>query len=155
MFLLNSRLGRFSAAPFRGHPFSRSYGVILPSSLTRVIPRALGFSPRLPVSVCGTGAMRIAPFGALEAFLGNPGQTCFGTLISLAIVPQNHPPDFPGGLSSELGPETNTRPGPPLCVTPSLLTAVPEYQPVVHHLRYTPRLRSRLTLSGRALPRKP
>ena len=37
------------------HPFSRSYGVILPSSLTRVIPFILGFSPRLPVSVCGTG----------------------------------------------------------------------------------------------------
>jgi hypothetical protein len=37
------------------HPFSRSYGVILPSSLTRVLPRALEFSSRLPVSVCGTG----------------------------------------------------------------------------------------------------
>src|SRR5699024_11620526 len=36
-------------------PFSRSYGVILPSSLTRVVPLTLGFSPRLPVSVCGTG----------------------------------------------------------------------------------------------------
>jgi hypothetical protein len=38
-----------------GHPFSRSYGVNLPSSLTRVLSRALGFSPRLPVSVFGTG----------------------------------------------------------------------------------------------------
>ena len=37
-------------------PFSRSYGVILQSSLTRVLPSVLGFSPRLPVSVCGTGA---------------------------------------------------------------------------------------------------
>ena len=36
-------------------PLSRSYGVILPSSLTRVVPRTLGFSPRLPVSVYGTG----------------------------------------------------------------------------------------------------
>ena len=35
--------------------FSRSYGCILPSSLTRVFPRTLGFSPRLPVSVYGTG----------------------------------------------------------------------------------------------------
>ena len=35
--------------------FSRSYGGILPSSLTRVFPRTLGFSPRLPVSVYGTG----------------------------------------------------------------------------------------------------
>ena len=38
-----------------GHPFSLSYGVSLPSSLTRVRSRALGFSPRLPVSVFGTG----------------------------------------------------------------------------------------------------
>ena len=37
------------------HPFSRSYGVILPSSLTIVLPLIFGFSPCLPVSVCGTG----------------------------------------------------------------------------------------------------
>ena len=37
------------------HPFSRSYGVILPSSLTRVLSHTLGYSPRLPVSVYGTG----------------------------------------------------------------------------------------------------
>src|SRR5690625_4414872 len=42
------------------HPFSRSYGVILPSSLTRVLPITLGFSPRLPVSVCGTGTCILA-----------------------------------------------------------------------------------------------
>ena len=64
MFLLNSRLGRFSAARFpspphggikyHGHPFSRSYGVILPSSFSTTHSSTLGFSPRLPVSVCGT-----------------------------------------------------------------------------------------------------
>ncbi|EOA08338.1 exodeoxyribonuclease III (xth) [Pediococcus acidilactici D3] len=32
------------------------YGVILPSSLTRVLSLTLGYSPRLPVSVCGTGS---------------------------------------------------------------------------------------------------
>ena len=37
------------------HPFSRSYGVNLPSSLTTLLPMALGSSPHLPVSVCGTG----------------------------------------------------------------------------------------------------
>ena len=52
--------------PLRKHPFSRSYGVILPSSLTRVLSHTLGFSPRLPVSVCGTGT-----FISLEAFLGS------------------------------------------------------------------------------------
>ena len=62
VFLLNSRLGRFSAAGFRSpwrvtyhrHPFSRSYGVILPSSFSVNHSSTLGFSPRLPVSDCGT-----------------------------------------------------------------------------------------------------
>ena len=55
MFLLNSCLGLFSATTLRWHPFSRSYGVNLPSSLTTILPLVLGFSPHLPVSVCGTG----------------------------------------------------------------------------------------------------
>ena len=64
MFLLNSRLGLFTAAlsgfnTLIEHPFSRSYGVILPSSLTRVLSLTLGFSPRLPVSVCGTGTFHL------------------------------------------------------------------------------------------------
>ena len=54
MFLVNSRLGLFTATLSRGHPLSRSYGVILPSSLTTFLSLALGFSPHLPVSVCGT-----------------------------------------------------------------------------------------------------
>ena len=41
------------------HPFSRSYGVNLPSSLTTLLPLALEFSSYLPVSVCGTGASDI------------------------------------------------------------------------------------------------
>ena len=63
MFLLNSCLSLFSAARFPWHPFSRSYGVILPSSLTMLLPSALGFSPHPPVSVYGTGTIRtIAAF---------------------------------------------------------------------------------------------
>ncbi len=67
MFLVNSRLGLVTATssqlPARGghqhgHPFSRSYGVNLPSSLTRVLSIALVFSTYLPVSVCGTGTSR-------------------------------------------------------------------------------------------------
>ena len=68
MFLLNSCLSLFSAAQLPGHPFSRSYGVILPSSLTMLLPPALGFSPHLPVSVCGTGLLNtIAAFLATES----------------------------------------------------------------------------------------
>ena len=60
MFLLNSRLGLFTAALLNvERPFSRSYGTILPSSLTRVIPRVLEFSSRLPVSVYGTGTFHL------------------------------------------------------------------------------------------------
>ena len=53
MFLVNSRLGLFSAAPQRstgkplhatGRPFSRSYGANLPSSLTRAHPSTLVLS---------------------------------------------------------------------------------------------------------------
>ena len=74
MFLLNSCLDLFSAAYIRRHPFSRSYGVILPSSLTMLLPSALGFSPHPPVSVYGTGSyITIAAF--LDGWL-----TCFATL---------------------------------------------------------------------------
>jgi hypothetical protein len=91
VFLLNSRLGLFSAAssgtayatPYARHPFSRSYGVILPSSLTRVLPSALGSSPRLPVSVCGTGTFSLA-----RGFSRQCGCRHFGTIISLPITAQ-------------------------------------------------------------------
>jgi len=65
VFLVNSRLGLVTATPSRfvrrdytlmRCPFSRSYGARLPSSLTRVTPRAFVFSTRPPVSVCGTGS---------------------------------------------------------------------------------------------------
>ena len=75
VFLVNSRLGRFTAAPsssiprgnvtLLGRPFSRSYGAILPSSLTRVLPIALVFSTCLPVSV-----LVRARATSLDAFLG-------------------------------------------------------------------------------------
>ena len=53
-------------------PFSRSYGAILPSSLTRVLPIALVFSTRLPVSDCGTDTFDLArhfscQLGSLES----------------------------------------------------------------------------------------
>ena len=73
MFLLNSRLGLFSAALSREHPLSRSYGVNLPSSLTTLLPLALEFSSYLPVSVCGTGSLDIHM--AFLAFL----YVCFPT----------------------------------------------------------------------------
>ena len=89
MFLLNSCLGLFSAACSRRHPFSRSYGVILPSSLTMLLPPALGFSPHPPVSVYGTGTIK-----AIAAFLGS-GLTNFPTLISVRITASPCMADLP------------------------------------------------------------
>ena len=63
------------------HPFSRSYGVILPSSLTRVLSLTLGCSPRLPVSVCGTGHCFLT-----RSFSWQCDIRSFGTIISLLIT---------------------------------------------------------------------
>ena len=48
-------------------PLSLTYGVNLPSSLTRVFSRVLEFSSHSPVSVYGTGTYTIS----LEVFLGS------------------------------------------------------------------------------------
>ena len=78
VFLVNSRYPLLSATfnssgskslYRRRHTFSRSYGVNLPSSLTRVVSSALVCSTHLPASVCGTVASR-TPY---EAFLGSMG----------------------------------------------------------------------------------
>ena len=47
------QLGLFNFT-YRGHTFSRSYGINLPSSFSRVLSSALEYSSRAPVSVCGT-----------------------------------------------------------------------------------------------------
>ena len=86
VFLLNSRLGLFTAATSPWHPLSLSYGVNLPSSLTTLLPLALESSSCLPVSVCGTGASDIH-----RAFLAL-SQACFPTLISVPYARVNQRP---------------------------------------------------------------
>ncbi len=58
MFLVNSRHPLVCATrpwlPKDGYPFSRSYGVILPSSFNIVLSSALVYSTSPPVSVSGT-----------------------------------------------------------------------------------------------------
>ena len=66
VFLVNSRLGHFSAPYSRRVPLSRSYGVNLPSSLAVIHSSTLGFSPHPPVSVYGTGRHTL---NALAIFL--------------------------------------------------------------------------------------
>ena len=112
VFLINSRLGLFTAASVRRHPFFRSYGVNMPSSLTTLLPLALGFSPHLPVSVCGTGAFPIhIPFLA-ACFLHFP--TIFQSLS-------------PGA--------TNARDGVHIRVSILNRVAATESLPCVHRLR--------------------
>ena len=57
MFLVNSRLGHFSASVLRRSPFSRSYRTNLPSSLAVDHSSALVYSTQLRVSVYGTSCI--------------------------------------------------------------------------------------------------
>ena len=127
MFLINSRLGLFTAATFQWLPFSRSYGVILPSSLTRVLPFVLEFSSRLPVSVCGTGTSRLfSGFSRQRGFIRfaslfrSPSALRFSTdvlhyLPSLRLgrtfpsVRSNYPPVSPLHTASVGGTGISTR----------------------------------------------
>ena len=68
------------------HPFSLSYGVNLPSSLTTLLPLALESSSYLPVSVCGTGASDIHT-AFLVSFHDN-----FSTCFSIPFDLVNHRP---------------------------------------------------------------
>ena len=73
--MVNSCLGLFTATSSQRHPLFRSYGANMPSSLTTLLPLALGFSPHPPVSVYGTGAFRIhIPFLATAS-------SCFLTIF--------------------------------------------------------------------------
>ena len=134
MFLLNSCLSLFSAACSRRLPLSRSYGDILPSSLTMLLPPALGFSPHPPVSVYGTGLCY-----AIAAFLGSTSM-CFATLSSLPLSGPVSP--FPAH-TFVLRPRSsdNTR-----CRNINLLSI---------GYAFRPRLRSRLPQGRSALPWNP
>src|SRR5690606_18702062 len=66
--LCNPRQLRSQDLHQQGHTFSRSYGVNLPSSLTRVLPSALECSSHPPESVYGTVSTALDP---REAFPGS------------------------------------------------------------------------------------
>ena len=135
-----------------GHSFSRSYGVMLPSSLTKVLSSALGYSPRLPVSVLVRSLMEIRT----EVFLGNPSdhfelQTALSRPRGLrsADLPTDHLQarngDYqrPDDLSDSVTPSSTPH---EWCTNINALSI--DYA-------FRPRLRCRLTLGGFAFPRKP
>src|SRR3954465_8389399 len=117
------------------HPLYRGYGVILPSSFTRVLPNAFGCSPSTPVSDCGTGR-RVVPRGLFAAGMSR------GFQIKLSAL--RHGGVYRSGLS---------RPG----VLPR--STFPLGRRNINRLSIDyalgPRLRSRLTLGGLTFPRKP
>jgi hypothetical protein len=115
VFLINSCSHLVTAAPSsvnrQGRTFSRSYGTILPSSFTRVLSSALGFSPCLPVSVYGT----VSCYLKLRRFSWKHGVNTFvphGDSPSRLSI---DPPDLPKGPAYTLGP------GQPTPGVPSLL----------------------------------
>ena len=115
MFLLNSCLSLFSATSSQRHPFSRSYGVILPSSLTMLLPPALGFSPHPPVSVYGTGFVY-----TIAAFLGT-WLMSFSTYCSIHITSLDCIADLPTTLLPRLYRSFQSRPMLSTCVPTVLL----------------------------------
>jgi hypothetical protein len=126
----------------------------LPSSLTRVLPRAFVFSTRPPVSVSGTGTK----LASLEAFLGS---VTYGT--SVLYFPPHHSSRFTGCAfhyipRSLLGrPLPSGRfPQPPASPLRSIASWwYRNFNLLSFDYAFRPRLRSRLTLGGRAFPRNP
>ena len=142
------------ALPFDRDPFSRSYGVNLPSSLTVNLSSASVYSTQPPVSVYGTGSNRIC----LAGFLGS--------MITIAIRLLRR---APGTISFQhhgwiclpviyLRDSTCYSVSTRMChfsVATSLLLPVTESLPFIHRTRLRLILRSRLTLIRLALIRNP
>jgi hypothetical protein len=144
---------RCTLHPFR-HPLSRSYGASLPSSFSIILSRTLGFSPRLPVSDCDTVRIHTP----LEAFLGSPLKQL--TWPVRAAYPARSRVNvrricLPHTLLPATGihqPDASI-----ICVPPSVVTHVSWSRNIgLVSISYAiwPRLRGRLTLGRRTLPRK-
>ena len=153
--MINSRRSRFTVTPRsvnpRGHPLSRSYGVMLQSSLTSVLPSALDYSSRLPVSVL----VRSPTLQPLGDFLGRPADD-FTNVNALEPVPWLARADLPiphlktghGHFYSYRSP-SKRRPS----IGPRWWRRNVDLLSIVYAFR--PRLRYRLTLGGITFPRKP
>ena len=134
------------------HPLSRSYGVNLPSSLTKVLPIALVFSTRLPVSVCGTGT-RVS---SLRGFSRQQGST------HLRLMGSPHNLSSVCGFSYRPQRLTLCAPAQPIAGWPTSLRppiAPSKWYRNVDRLSiayaFRPRLRARLTRRGTTWRRKP
>ncbi len=111
-FLCGPRRLHVYTLHLQGRSLSRGYGSILPSSLTRVLPIALVFSTRLPVSVCGTGT-RASTFRGFSRQLGLNHFRPVGSAYSRS--------DSPRGFTCEDQRPTGSAPGLPSPGWPTLL----------------------------------
>ena len=126
----------------------------MPSSLTRVLSFVLGFSPRPPASVCGTGTFTI-----VSAFSCQRGFTCFPTSFSVPIT------SLPFAVRTSLRfglvqrPLFTIRVGLTIllchCISINLLWRCRNICLLSIIYGFRPQLRTRLTLGGRTFPRKP
>ena len=115
------------------HPLFRSYGVNMPSSLTTLLPLALGFSPHLPVSVCGTGALDVP-----HTF----SRHISGMLPYLDFSPFRPSLPTPGTYLLHVS----------VCLN---LWRLRNFHRMCIDYAFRPRLSPRLTRGGRTYPRKP
>jgi len=132
---------------------SRSYGAILPSSLTRVISITLVFSTCAPVSVL-VRARAIS----LEDFLGGLASGTRRLIASWHRTSGYAAPHFTRATPTCL-PQDDHRLGshslPRLPIGQAIATWYGNINPLAIDYALRPRLRSRLTLSRRTLLRKP
>ncbi len=162
VFLVNSRLGLFTAALLsldskylhsEERPFSRSYGAILPSSLTMVCPIASVYSTRPPVSVLVRALMRLP-----RGFSREHGMTGFVKVDFVSRLEINILADFHARTPYTL---SRGRPEPRPAALLRRLFGITSHQrhgniyPLCIGYAYLPRLSSRLTLGGLAFPRNP
>ena len=138
VFLINSRLDLFTVAASLRHPFYRRYRAILPSSLERFNSRALEYSSRIPVSVCGTGNLQIIRM----YFPGNTSGKSPSAVASRSACAKG---TFFTPLAFRL---------PSTCAS-TLASRCGNINPLCIDYSLRPRLSSRLTLGGRTFPRKP
>ena len=86
------------ASAYAEDPFSRGYGVSLPSSLAVSLSSALVYSTRPPVSVYGTGPARLRRPG--RVFSGACSTAAVARPGGLAYFPASPPPVSAGRLSA-------------------------------------------------------
>ena len=96
-------------------PFSRSYGVILPSSLARVNSNALVSSTHLPVSVCGTVTLKL-PTRIFSSAWNHPSSAQLPSPSRLSL----HEVRICLHLSLNAWTTTSSWPGLSFCVPPSV-----------------------------------